>query len=438
MQGPDRAHQGDPRRGNHDHLDRTCPARPDLRGRAPAGARLWARDRDRRASRDHRIEGSSRDLPWARGLMLLETRGLTANYGQFRALFGVDIAVATGECVAIIGAKGAGKSTLMRSITGVIRNEPGMVLHRGQPIGALSSADVMKRGVAMVPEGRRLFPSLTVEENLLIGGQARKAAGPWNLASVYELFPILRERRNSSGVALSGGQQQMVAIGRALMSNPELLLCDEISLGLAPVVIRDIYAALPKVRYAGAAIVVVEQDIGKALAVADRVYCMMEGHVTLVAKASEVTRQEIHAAYFGEAAWRSLLFGACCSRSLVDASSLRRGGDLAGHPRSGNPVGRALRPVCCGAEPRLRHHAARQSRTRRPHRLRRLSRAGWRHAARSVAVGRRAACRATDVRARLAVAEPRLEPCAGQGHPAAAARYFWPLGCPAERAPRGF
>ena len=234
--------------------------------------------------------------------MLLETRSLTANYGQFRALFGVDIAVAAGECVAIIGANGAGKSTLMRSITGVIRNEPGMVLHRSQPIGALSSADVMKRGVAMVPEGRRLFPSLTVEENLLIGGQARKAPGPWNLASVYDLFPILRERRSSSGVALSGGQQQMVAIGRALMSNPELLLCDEISLGLAPVVIRDIYAALPKVRHAGAAIVVVEQDIGKALAVADRVYCMMEGRVTLVANASEVTRQEIHAAYFGEAA----------------------------------------------------------------------------------------------------------------------------------------
>jgi branched-chain amino acid transport system ATP-binding protein len=173
--------------------------------------------------------------------MLLETHSLTANYGQFRALFGVDIAVAAGECVAIIGANGAGKSTVMRSITGVIRNEPRMVLHRNQPIGALSSADVMKRGIAMVPEGRRLFPSLTVEENLLIGGQARKAAGPWNLGSVYDLFPILRERRNSSAVALSGGQQQMVAIGRALMSNPELLLCDEISLGLArgPCLLHD-------------------------------------------------------------------------------------------------------------------------------------------------------------------------------------------------------
>jgi branched-chain amino acid transport system ATP-binding protein len=234
--------------------------------------------------------------------MLLETRALTANYGQLRALFGVDIAVAAGECVAIIGANGAGKSTLMRSIAGVIGNKAGMVIHRGEPIGALSSADVMKRGIAMVPEGRRLFPSLTVEENLLIGGQARKVPGLWTLGTVYDLFPVLRERRKSPGTALSGGQQQMVAIGRALMSNPELLLCDEISLGLAPVVIRDIYAALPRVRAGGTAMVVVEQDIGKALAVADRVYCMMEGRVTLVAKAAEVTRQEIHTAYFGEAA----------------------------------------------------------------------------------------------------------------------------------------
>ncbi|RUU77083.1 ABC transporter ATP-binding protein [Mesorhizobium sp. M7A.F.Ca.MR.362.00.0.0] len=232
---------------------------------------------------------------------MLETRGLTANYGQFRALFGVDIRVAASECVAIIGANGAGKSTLMRSITGVIGNEPGMVLHRGEPIGALSSAEIMKRGIAMVPEGRRLFPSLTVEENLLVGGQARKVPGPWNLDAVYDLFPILRERRKSPGTALSGGQQQMVAIGRALMSNPQLLLCDEISLGLAPVVIRDIYAALPRIRESGAAIVLVEQDIGKALAVADRVYCMMEGRVTLAARTAEVTREDIHSAYFGVA-----------------------------------------------------------------------------------------------------------------------------------------
>lgn len=233
---------------------------------------------------------------------LLETRGLTAQYGQFKALFGVDIAVSAGECVAIIGANGAGKTTLMRSITGVLRNAPEMILHNGEPIGALTADRILQRGIAMVPEGRKLFPSLSVEENLLIGGQVRKGTGRWSLDEIYSLFPILKERRNSPGTALSGGQQQMVAIGRALMSNPDLLLCDEISLGLAPVVIRDIYAALPAIRATGAAVVIVEQDISRALAVADRVYCMMEGRVTLTGPAKDVSREAIHAAYFGAAA----------------------------------------------------------------------------------------------------------------------------------------
>lgn len=233
---------------------------------------------------------------------MLETRGLTASYGQFKALFGIDLTVMPGECVAIIGANGAGKTTLLRSITGVLRNDPGMILHRGEPIGALSADRVMQRGIAMVPEGRRLFPSLTVEENLLIGGQVRRGSGRWSLEEIFGLFPILKERRHSPGTALSGGQQQMVAIGRALMSNPELLLCDEISLGLAPVVIRDIYAALPTIRATGAAVVLVEQDISRALSVADRVYCLMEGRVTLTGRASDITREAIHAAYFGEAA----------------------------------------------------------------------------------------------------------------------------------------
>jgi branched-chain amino acid transport system ATP-binding protein len=233
---------------------------------------------------------------------MLETRGLTASYGQFKALFGVDLTVAAGECLAVIGANGAGKTTLLRSITGVIRNAPDMVLHRGEPIGALPPDRVMQRGIAMVPEGRRLFPSLTVEENLRIGGQVRQGDGRWTLAEIYALFPILKERRHSPGTALSGGQQQMVAIGRALMSNPEILLCDEISLGLAPVVIRDIYAALPRIRATGAAVVIVEQDIARALSVADRVCCMMEGRVTLTAPAGEVSREAIHAAYFGQAA----------------------------------------------------------------------------------------------------------------------------------------
>jgi branched-chain amino acid transport system ATP-binding protein len=235
-------------------------------------------------------------------MILLETKGLTASYGQFRALFGVDISLSAGETVAIIGANGAGKSTLLRSITGILRNEPAMVLHRSEAIGALPAETVMQRGIAMVPEGRKLFPSLSVEENLKIGGQVRKAAGPWSLEAIYDLFPILRDKRNVPGTALSGGQQQMVAIGRALMSNPDVLLCDEISLGLAPVVIRDIYAAMPRIKASGAAIIVVEQDIGRALSVADRVYCMMEGRVTLTAPAATVSRAAIHTAYFGAAA----------------------------------------------------------------------------------------------------------------------------------------
>jgi len=233
---------------------------------------------------------------------MLQTHALTAAYGQFKALFGIDIEVGPGECVAIIGANGAGKTTLLRSISGVLRNVPGMVMHMGEAIGAMPADAVMRRGIAMVPEGRRLFPSLSVEENLLIGGQVRRGDGRWTLETVYQLFPILKERRLSPGTALSGGQQQMVAIGRALMSNPALLLCDEISLGLAPVVIRDIYAALPRIRETGAAVVIVEQDIARALSVADRVYCLMEGRVTLAGPAAGITREAVHAAYFGEAA----------------------------------------------------------------------------------------------------------------------------------------
>jgi branched-chain amino acid transport system ATP-binding protein len=235
-------------------------------------------------------------------MTLLQTMGLTAQYGQFRALFGVDITLNAGETVAIIGANGAGKTTLLRSIAGVLRNGAGQVLHRGEAIGDLPADAVMIRGVAMVPEGRKLFPSLSVEENLLIGGQVRRAKGFWTLDTVYDLFPILRERRASPGTALSGGQQQMVAIGRALMSNPEVLLCDEISLGLAPVVIKDIYAAMPRIKAAGASVVIVEQDIGQALRVADRIYCMMEGRVTLEGRADAVSRADIHAAYFGAVA----------------------------------------------------------------------------------------------------------------------------------------
>ncbi|MDK1374576.1 ATP-binding cassette domain-containing protein, partial [Sinorhizobium sp. 6-70] len=158
-------------------------------------------------------------------MALIETKGLTAFYGDFQALFGIDIAVEAGETIAIIGANGAGKTTLMRSISGVLANEPGAILHNNTPIGALPAPDVLARGIAMVPEGRKLFPSLTVEENLLVGAYGRKAQGQWTLDSLYALFPVLKERRRSPAMALSGGQQQMVAIGRALMSNPSVLLC---------------------------------------------------------------------------------------------------------------------------------------------------------------------------------------------------------------------
>jgi branched-chain amino acid transport system ATP-binding protein len=230
---------------------------------------------------------------------LLETRNLTAFYGDFQALYGIDTSFDKGETIAIIGANGAGKSTFLKAIAGLIHGTPDSVRLEGTPIGARGAADIVKLGIALVPEGRRLFPSLTVEENLLIGGYGRKIAGPWTLDRVYALFPILRERRSAATPALSGGQQQMAAIGRALMSNPRILLCDEISLGLAPIIIADIYAALPQIKAEGTSVVLVEQDIVQAMKVADRVYCFQEGRLSLTGRPRELTREQIHRAYFG-------------------------------------------------------------------------------------------------------------------------------------------
>ena len=230
---------------------------------------------------------------------LLQTRRLTAFYGDFQALYGIDTSLEAGETIAIIGANGAGKSTFLKAIAGLIRGPADSVLLDGRPIGAHAAAEIVKLGIALVPEGRRLFPSLTVEENLLIGGHSRKIAGPWSLERVYALFPMLRERRASATTILSGGQQQMAAIGRALMSNPRVLLCDEISLGLAPIIISDIYAALPQIEAEGTSVVLVEQDIAQAMKVADRVYCFQEGRLSLEGRPGELTREQIHRAYFG-------------------------------------------------------------------------------------------------------------------------------------------
>jgi branched-chain amino acid transport system ATP-binding protein len=229
---------------------------------------------------------------------LLEVRALDAHYGDFQALFGVTMGVAEGEVVAVIGANGAGKSTLLKSIAGAMRSRGDAIRFAGEPIGDLPAHAVVARGIALVPEGRRLFPSLTVEENLLIGGQLGRP-GPWNLKRVYELFPILAERRHQIAPSLSGGQQQMVAIARALMSNPKLLLCDEISLGLAPIVIRDIYTRIPTIVAEGLSLVIVEQDIVQALKTAKHVYCLQEGRVALEGEARSLTREKISAAYFG-------------------------------------------------------------------------------------------------------------------------------------------
>jgi len=228
----------------------------------------------------------------------LQIDRLDAHYGDFQALYGVDARIDQGEVIAFIGANGAGKSTLMRSIAGLIRNRPNALRWKGQPIGRMRADQVAALGIALVPEGRLLFPSLSVEENLIIGGQLRRK-GPWSLEAVYQLFPILKERRHQRSTSLSGGQQQMVAIGRALMANPELILMDEISLGLAPVIIRQIYDALPGITGQGMAAVVVEQDIVKALSVTRRVYCLQEGRVALEGASATLTREEISRAYFG-------------------------------------------------------------------------------------------------------------------------------------------
>jgi branched-chain amino acid transport system ATP-binding protein len=229
---------------------------------------------------------------------LLAVRGLDACYGDFQALFGVSLEVAAGQAVAVIGANGAGKSTLLKSIAGAMRSRRDAIVFDGIPIGDWPAYAVAARGIALVPEGRGLFPSLTVEENLLIGGQLKRP-GPWTLRRIYELFPALAERRTAPSTALSGGQQQMVAIGRALMANPKLLLCDEISLGLAPIVVREIYARLPAILAEGLSLVIVEQDIVQALKAVQQVYCLQEGRVVLAGAASTLTRDAIAAAYFG-------------------------------------------------------------------------------------------------------------------------------------------
>jgi len=229
---------------------------------------------------------------------LLEVRDLTVHHGQLRALDHISLRVFPGEVYAIIGANGAGKSTLLRTIAGLHQPTEGAILYDGKDMTKVRPERRATRGIAMVPEGRRLFGSLTVEENLLVGATyARK--GPWTIERVYELFSWMKDRRTQRTAQLSGGEQQSVAIGRALVANPRVLLLDELSLGLAPVIVQRIYAMLPQILASGLTVLLVEQDVSQALRVASHLQCLLEGHTTLEGRPSDVTPAQVEAAYFG-------------------------------------------------------------------------------------------------------------------------------------------
>jgi branched-chain amino acid transport system ATP-binding protein len=230
--------------------------------------------------------------------VLLAIEQLSVYYGPFRALVDVDLRVDAGEIVSIIGANGAGKSSLLNAIVGQVGRIDGNIRFLTESLAGLSTSQIVAKGIALVPEGRRLFPSLTVEENLDIGwGVGRR--GDIGLDDIYELFPVLKDRRRQMARDLSGGQQQMVALGRALLANPRLLLCDEISLGLSPLVIQELYEIIPSIKERGIGILVVEQDITRSLEVADRFYCLLEGKVNFAGRPKDTTREVVVQHYFG-------------------------------------------------------------------------------------------------------------------------------------------
>jgi len=233
-----------------------------------------------------------------REITVLEVRELDARHGLLQAVRGVSLQVAQGETVALVGANGAGKTTLLRAIAGAHRPASGKIAFDGRDVTSMSAHDRVALGIALVPEGRRLFPQLTVEENLLVA-RRRRNGGDWDVDAVLEAFPLLQPLRTKRAATLSGGEQQAAAIGRALMTNPRLLLLDEVSLGLAPVAVEQVYRSLDTVIAGGATVLLVEQDLGRVLATAQRVVCMLEGRVVLEGPARGLTREQITGAYFG-------------------------------------------------------------------------------------------------------------------------------------------
>jgi branched-chain amino acid transport system ATP-binding protein len=234
----------------------------------------------------------------ANGTPLLEVSDLTVHHGQLQALDAISLKVYPGEVYAIIGANGAGKSTLLRTIAGLHHPTKGRVVLDGTDVTALRPERRARQGIGMVPEGRRLFGSLSVEENLKVGATYTRP-GPWTIERVYETFDWMRGRRNQQTAQLSGGEQQTVAIGRALVANPRVLLLDELSLGLAPVIVQRIYSMLPQVLESGLTVLLVEQDVSQALRVASHIQCLLEGRTTLAGTPAEVTAEQVEAAYFG-------------------------------------------------------------------------------------------------------------------------------------------
>jgi branched-chain amino acid transport system ATP-binding protein len=230
---------------------------------------------------------------------LLEVTGLDVFYGDFQALFGVSLSVARGRATALVGANGAGKTTLLRTIAGGQAAAAGSIRYAGSDLTSAPPHRRISRGIALVPEGRRLFPSLTVEENIQVGAAAA-ASKEWPLDRIYDLFPMIARRRGQRASTLSGGEQQAVAIARALAAAPALLLLDEISLGLAPRVVGELYQTLAGLREAGATLVIVEQDLRRAMAACDDLVCLLEGRVALAAPVPSTSRAAVVAAYFGE------------------------------------------------------------------------------------------------------------------------------------------
>jgi branched-chain amino acid transport system ATP-binding protein len=231
-------------------------------------------------------------------MSLLTVESLDVRHGLLTAVREVSFEVADGETVALVGANGAGKTTLLRALAGAHRPTAGRILFEGEDITSMPAYVRVARGIALVPEGRRLFPSLTVEENLLVARASRRP-GPWTVEKVLEAFPILAPLRRARAASLSGGEQQATAIGRALMTNPRLLLLDEVSLGLAPIAVDAVYRSLEGLLASGATLVLVEQDLARAMRVAERLCCMLEGRIVLEGRAGELTREQITEAYFG-------------------------------------------------------------------------------------------------------------------------------------------